>query len=211
MAVPGPIDPLQRQLAERRLIAALRRLHRREPLRSDLRVDAVIAEMRATPRQTGGHRGSAPLTLDDGQLQSVVDGLVASGALVRAGHRVRLSAHEPTLDAVMRERVERLLAGLREAGNAPPRIEGSASRLGIPPTVLSQLRGAGELVEIAPGIDYPRDVWVTLRARVDAIAEREALSARRVRERLRTSRRHAEAILDYWRAERRRLKSKRRG
>ncbi|HYM52948.1 MAG TPA: hypothetical protein VEW45_05615 [Candidatus Dormibacteraeota bacterium] len=210
MAEPGPIDPFQRRLAEGRLLAALRRLHRREPLRSDMRVDAVIAELRNAPRQPAGHRGSAPVTLDDTELRSVVDDLVASGALVRAGHRVRLPEHEPTLDPEMRVRVERLLAGLREAGAAPPRIEGSASRLGIPPTVLSQLRSAGELVAIAPGIDYPHDVWVGLRARVEAIAERGPLTVRRVREQLRTPRRHAEAILDFWRAERRR-RSPRRG
>jgi hypothetical protein len=211
MADPRPIDPIQRGLAERRLLAALRRLHRREPLRSDVRVDAVIAELRQAPRQSAGHRGSAPVTLDDTELRSVVDELVASGVLVRAGHRVRLAGHEPTLDDEMRDRVERLLAGLREAGAAPPRIDGIAARLGIPASVLAQLRAAGELVALSPGIDYPRDVWEALRGRVDAIAAHGPLTMGPVRDRLRTSRRHAEAILAYWRAERRRLRSKRRG
>lgn len=211
MSDPGPIDPIQHRLAERRLLAALRRLHRREPLRSDIRVDAVIAELRDAPRQSAGHRGSAAITLDDAALRRVVDDLVDRGELIRAGHRVRLAQHAPTLDPAMRDRVDRLLAGMREAGIATPRIDGSASRLGIPPVVLAQLRAAGELVEIAPGIDYPHDVWVALRARVDAISEHGPLTIRRVRDQLRATRRHAEAILDYWRAERRRLKSRRRG
>lgn len=214
---PGPMDPAQRRLAERRLIAALRRLHRREPLRADVRVDTVVAETRAAePRRASGHRGSLPLSLTDADLRAVVDGLVASGTMLRQGHRVRLADHAPVLDPIMRERVEQLLtvlreAGLREAGATPPRIEGSAARLGIPPSVLAQLRAAGELVAIAPGIDYPRDVWVALRARVDAIAERGPLTVRHVRDQLRATRRHAEAILAYWRAEGRRLRPTRRG
>jgi hypothetical protein len=208
---PGPLDPAQRRLAEGRLLAALRRLHRREPLRADARVDAVIAELRAAPRQPPGHRGSTPLVLDDAALRHVIDEMVASGALARTGHRVRLPDHAPTLDHEMRERVERLLAGMREAGAAPPGIDGSAARLGIPPSIVSQLRAAGELVAVAPGIDYPRDVWEGLRARIDAMAARGPLAVGPVRDQLRASRRHAEAILAYWRGERRRLRPKRRG
>jgi hypothetical protein len=206
----GQLDPLQRKLAEGRLLAALRRLHRREPLRADARVDAVIAELRAAPRQPPGHRGSTPLLLDDAALRAVVDEMVASGALARTGHRIRLPEHAPTLDPEMRARVERLLEGMRGAGAAPPRIDGSAARLGIPPSVLAQLRAAGELVAIAPGIDVPRDVWESLRARLDAMAARGPLGVGPVRDQLRTSRRHAEAILAYWRGERRRLRPKRR-
>lgn len=208
---PAPIDPAQRRLAEGRLLAALRRLHRREPLRADARVDAVIAELRAAPRQPPGHRGSTPLLLDDAALRSVIDEMVASGALARTGHRIRLPDHAPELDPEMRTRVERLLAGMREAGAAPPRIDGTAARLGIPPSVLAQLRAAGELVAVAPGIDYPRDVWEALRARIDAMAARGPLAVGPVRDRLRASRRHAEAILAYWRGERRRLRPRRRG
>jgi hypothetical protein len=119
--------------------------------------------------------------------------------------------HAPTLDSEMRERVERLLAGMRAAGAAPPRIDGPAARLGIPPSVLSQLRAAGELVAVAPGIDFPRDVWEDLRGRLDAISTHGSVAVGPVRDRLRTSRRYAEAILAYWRAERRRLRPKRRG
>jgi hypothetical protein len=211
VADSGPLDPAQRRLAEGRLLAALRRIHRRAPLRADTRVDAVIAELRAAPRQPSGHRGSTPLLLDDAALRSVIDEMVSSGALARSGHRVRLPEHAPTLDPEMRERVERLMAGMREAGAAPPRIDGPAARLGIPLSVLAQLRAAGELVAIAPGIDVPRDVWAELRTRLDAISTHGSVAVGPVRDRLRTSRRHAEAILAYWRAERRRLKPKRRG
>jgi hypothetical protein len=211
MPDPVPIDPAQHRLAAGRLQAAIRRIHRREPLRADVRVDAVIAELRAAPRQPAGHRGSTPLALDDDALRAVIDDLVAAGTIIRSGHRVRLPEHAPSLGPEMRARVETLLAGLRAAGAAPPRIDGIAARLGIPLGVLAQLRTAGELVSVAPGIDYPRDVWEELRARIDALAGRGRLTVGPLRDHLHASRRHAEALLAHWRVERRRVRPRRRG
>lgn len=207
---PEPIDPRQRRIAERRVTHALQRIHRREPMDADVRVDTVVAAVRATPRPTAGHRGSTPLTLDDAGVRLVIDDMVRAGSVVRRGHRVRLPDHRPGLDPVMRERADRLLDGLREAGAEPPRVDGPAARLGIPPAVLAQLRRSGELVAVAPGIDYPGDVWASITGRVDRLTERGPLSVARLRDELRTSRRHAEAILTFRRAERRRLRPRRR-
>ena len=139
----------------------------------------------------------------DADLLAIVDALVASGKLLRRGHRVRLAEHEPIiLDSEMRARVDRLLAGLRDAGAEPPRVEGVAARLGIPPGVVAQLRVAGQLVTVGEGIDYPRDVLNGLLSRMAEIATRGPLTITRVRDVLRTSRRHAEALLAYRRARR---------
>jgi hypothetical protein len=110
------------------------------------------------------------------------------------------------MDPIMRGRVDRLLAGLAAAGNAPPPVSGIAARLGIPPTTIEQLRVAGELVSIAPGIDYPRATWEQLQERLAAMAARGPLSVSRVRNELRATRRHAEAILRRRRDERRRTR-----
>jgi hypothetical protein len=209
MAEPRPIDPGQRRLAERRLVHALQRFHRREPMQTDIRVDTLLASVRSAPRPAAGHRGAAQLTLDDDQLRAVVDELVASGTLMRQGHRVRLPAHGPSMDPEMRERVDRLLEGLREAGTEPPRVDGIAARLGITPTALAQLRTSGELVSVAPGIDYPRSVWDSMSERIDRMDRSGPLHVGYVRDQLRTSRRHAEAILAYRRAEKRRFRSRR--
>jgi hypothetical protein len=192
------MDPGQRRLAERRLVHALQRLHRREPMAADFRVDALVDAARAVPRAAAGHRGSVELTLTDAELRGVVDALVSAGRLERRGHRVRLRGQLPQLDAEMRARVDRLLDGLREAGNEPPRVDGIAARLGIPPPLLEQLRRSGELVSAAPGIDYPADVWAALLARLGEM--RGNVNVARVRDELRTSRRHAEAILAHRRA-----------
>lgn len=196
------MDPVQRRLAERRLLAALRRHQRRMPLRTDVRVDTLVAEMRAAePIRASGHRGRQPLVLTDGELRSVVDGMVAAGTLTRAGHRVQLPEAGPSLDPIMRERLERLLATLTEAGAMPPPVDGVAVRLGIPGALIDHLRAVGDLVRVAPRIDYPREAWDEIGGRLDRLAAGLPLSVRLVRDELGTTRRHAEAILRYRRSD----------
>ena len=195
----GPIDPNQRRLAERRLLTALRRHLKRAPLRADLRVDTLVSELRgAEPARPSGHRGRQPITLSDGELRALVDGLVAAGTLLRSGHRVRLPDAAPSLDPVMRERVDELLGTLAAAGPTPPAAEAVARRLGIPPALVEQLRSTGELVAVAPRIDYPRPAWLDISRRLDRLASHGAVSVRGVRDELATTRRHAEAILRHW-------------
>ena len=195
----GPIDPGQRRIAERRLLTALRRHQRRSPLRPDLRVDSLVAEARAEdPARPSRHRGRQTLTLTDGEWRAIVDGLVASGALLRSGHRVRLPASEPELEPIMGERVDRLMAELGSAGAVPPPVDGVAARLGIPAALVAQLRASGRLVEIGPRMDYPREAWAGISDRLDRLASEVPLSVQAVRDALGTSRRHAEAILRQW-------------
>jgi hypothetical protein len=195
----GPIDPAQRRLAERRLLAALRRHQKRSPLRRDLRVDTLIAELRAgEPDRATGHRGRQPLALTDVELRSVVDGMVAAGLLLRTGHRVQLPEAGASLDPIMRERLDQLLATLAAGGATPPPAEAVAIRLGIPPALVEQLRTAGDLISVAPRIDYPRDAWLGISRRLNQIAGDGAPSVREVRDELGTARRHAEAILRHW-------------
>jgi len=191
----GAIDPEQRRIAERLVLASLRRFHREQPLSVDLRMDALVARVRAAAsrRPPTRHRGSAPLELEDPELRRVIDDLVTDGRLTRNGRRIRLSDARPGLDPEMDEKVRTLLDGLRAARAEPPRVDGIAARLGIPPTVIDQLRTGGVLRQIAPGIDYPADVWSALRARVEEMSG--PMSVGRLRDELRTSRRHAEAIL----------------
>ena len=190
----GGIDPEQRRVAERLVLAALRKFHREQPLSVDLRVDSLVSRVRSAAgrKPPPRHRGSAPLTLDDAELRRVVEEMADDGRLARHGRRVGLPDSRPTMDPEMSERVERLMEGLRSTGAAPPRVDGLAARLGIPPSMLDQLRAAGMLRQIAPGIDYPADVWSSLAARVEEM--RGPMSVARLRDELRTSRRHAEAI-----------------
>lgn len=199
----GPIDLSRRRIAERRILAALRRYQRRSPLRPDTRVDTLIAEVRADAfGRPAGHRGTKPQTLTDRELWAVVDGMVASGELLRSGHRVQLPIGAgPTFDPIMRERVDLLLTTLTAAGAMPPPVAGVAARLGIPAALVDQLRAAGELVNIGPRIDLTRDSWATISARLDRLAAAGPLSIAAVRDDLDTARRIAEHILQHWNAE----------
>jgi hypothetical protein len=191
----GAIDPEQRRVAERLVLAALRKFHREQPLSVDLRVDSLVSRVRAAAgrKPPPRHRGSAALTLEDPELRRVIDEMADDGRLTRNGRRVGLPDVAPSLDPEMAQRVERLMEGLRSAGAEPPRVDGLAARLGIPPAVLDQLRAGGQLRNVGPGIDYPADVWSALQARIDGM--RGPMSVARLRDELRTSRRHAEAIL----------------
>jgi Elongation factor SelB, winged helix len=191
----GAIEPEQRRVAERLVLAALRKFHREQPLSVDLRIDALVSRVRAAAgrKPPPRHRGATPLTLEDADLRRVIDEMADDGRLARNGRRIGLPDVRPSLDAEMSERVDRLLAGLRASGAAPPRVDGIAARLGIPPAVLDQLRAGGVLRQVAPGIDYPADVWSALQARIEGMGG--SLSIARVRDELHTSRRHAEAII----------------
>jgi hypothetical protein len=194
-----PIDPGQRLLAERRLLAALRSHQRRSPLRADVRVDTLVGELRdGESGRATGHRGRQPLTLTDGGLRSVVDGMVAAGTLLRSGHRVRLPDAGRSLDPIMRERLDQLLTTLSAGGATPPSADSVGAQLGIPPALIDQLRAAGELISPAPRIDYPRESWLEISHKLDLLADGSAPSVRRVRDELGTARRHAEAILRHW-------------
>ena len=170
-ALAEPIDPGQRRLAERRLLAALRRHQKRSPLRPDLRVDALIKELRSgEPARTRSHRGQQPLTLTDSELREVVDGMVQSV----------------------------LVATLTAAGAKPPPADQLASRLGIPAALLDQLRASGDLISIGPRIDVTRESWATIEARLDRLAASQPISVAAVRDDLGTARRFAECILRRW-------------
>lgn len=191
----GAIDREQRRVAERLVLAALRRFHREQPLSVDLRVDALVRRVRSAAgrKPPPRHRGATPLLLEDADLRRVIDEMADGGRLTRHGRRVGLRMASPGLDPEMAQRVERLLDGLRSAGASPPRVEALAGRLGIPATVVHQLRAGGQLRHVAPGIDYPADVWSAIQARLAETAG--TLNVARLRDELRTTRRHAEAIM----------------
>jgi hypothetical protein len=98
----------------------------------------------------------------------------------------------------MRERVDQLLATLASGGATPPSAAAVATRLGIPPALVDQLRAAGDLISVAPRIDYPRDEWLEISRRLDLLATDGPPSVRLVRDDLDTARRFAEAILQHW-------------
>jgi hypothetical protein len=180
----------QRRLAERRLLQALQRFHRHEPMVPDMRADALIAALRDATGRPVSHRGATPLTLSEAELRGVLDELVARGEVHREGRRVRLPGHGARLEGEARRLADALLGELAAAGHSPPRAEPIARRLGAPDWVLDALRRSGERVAVAPGIEYPRDLLDALLARLGG----RDLSVAELRDELGTSRRYAAAL-----------------
>ena len=135
------------------------------------------------------------MILTDADVRRVVDEMVATGALLRRGHRVRLPDSDAGLDPIMRGRVDKLMATLRSGGASPPPVEGVAARLGIPAALIDQLRDSGGLVVVGPRIDYPRETWDEIARQLDRLATARTLSVGLVRDEFGTTRRRAEAIL----------------
>lgn len=182
--------------AERRLLMALARLHRREPLAPDVRVDALVAELRAAERgRPASHRGGASLPMNDADLRAIVDRLVERGEVVRRGHRVRLPSHLAVLPDAWRERADALVEVLRRESPTPPRADAVARRLGLPEAAVDHLRATGELVSPAPGIDYPADVYADLLGVARRLADEGALSVTALREAIGGTRRYASALI----------------
>jgi selenocysteine-specific elongation factor len=184
---------VERQIAERRLLTALRRFHRRDPLADGIRTDALVGQLREPSLRPASHRGAAPLRLSDAELRHLIDDLVRRGVVERQGHRLRLPGHRPEPADAALEAGGALLDELRSAGASPPRADSVARRLGIAPWIVDALRRSGELVELGPGIDYPRDVLDALIARLRAAGCETVAQAR---DELGTSRRYAAALME---------------
>lgn len=185
-----------RAIAERRLLSAVARLHRRDPLAADVRVDTLVAAVRESAGgRPAGHRGAGAVPLSDQELRAIVDGLVARGTLHRSGHRVRLPEHVAVLPEAWRERAAALLAVLRAESPTPPRAAAVARRLGLPDAALDHLRRSGELVSFAPGVDYPADVATELMVVARRLADEGTLSVRTLRTATGGTRRTASAII----------------
>lgn len=182
--------------AERRLLSALARMHRREPLAPDVRVDALVAELRASERgRPASHRGGGSLPMTDSDLRVIVDRLVERGEVVRRGHRVRLPSHLAVLPDGWRQRADALVDVLRQESPTPPRAEAVARRLGLPEPALEHLRATGELVSVAPGIDYPSDVYAGLLGVARGLADDGTLTVAALRAAIGGTRRYASAII----------------
>ena len=183
--------------AERRLMVALRRLHAAQPLQPDHRIDAVRRAVQAAPTaRSRRHRGGSVRAIDDPTFDAALDALVAAGRVERNGRRIQLTGNRPVLGDQMRARANALLDALRAAGVTPPRAETVARNLGVPVAVVEGMRAAGELVSIAPGIDYPADVLADLVEHLAGAVTGEPSRAAIIDE-LGVSRRYADALLSH--------------
>ena len=142
-------------------------------------------------------------TADAATLKAVLDGLLGSGALVRAGAEIGLAGRQPKTDPVQAELRSRIEAAFRNARFAAPLEDEIRTRLGLNPSVfnpvLNALLRSGDLVRLAPKVIYHRDTVESARAAVAGLIDRHgAVTIAELRDRLGLSRKYAQAILEYF-------------
>jgi selenocysteine-specific elongation factor len=128
----------------------------------------------------------------------VVGRLLVEGAVREAGPLLALPDHAVSLTPEMQARMDRLVSELRAGGASPPGRGELESRYGLSNEATQVLIERGDLVEVAPDLIYPRDVFDRLVDDiVGAIRERGSISVAGVRDLTGTSRRYSLPILAY--------------
>ncbi len=187
---PTRVWRFHRQVCEQlqtRIETALRRLHERNPLRSNferLRLSAAVPYL------------EAPI------LDAVLDDLRRAGRVQVAGDRVSLVGCAPSLSHNERRLLDELIEAYRQAGIQSPTVEQCQQRASKSarsvPHLLALAAANGDLVEIAAGYYLHRDVDHELRQRLRAyLADARGATLGELREALGTTRKYAVPYCEY--------------
>jgi len=127
--------------------------------------------------------------------ESVVDGLVERGDLVRDGGRLRLRG-QPTrsLDPATAEAMDRLVAALDRAD--PPPLSEAAREAGCPPDAIRLVEAEGRIVRLDDDLAYAATAFDALRDRALGLAVTGPVSPAAFRDASGTSRKYVMAVLE---------------
>ena len=159
---------------------------------------ALMAAAGGDPRPRTAAALAHSAGLDAGGAAAVLEALAAEGHLERrGGGYVRAGIQAPP-DPLEQE----LLQALEADGVQPGAIVALAARAGVAPAearaALDRLVARGEVVRVKPGIYYHPDAVEQARVEVVALCEREgSVTIARLRDRLATGRKHAQALLEH--------------
>ncbi len=158
-----------------RMKAALADYHRQFPLR------------RGMPREELRSR----LRLDSRAFDQAAALWSRRGEIREAAGTTSLVEHEARPDSKQKKRTEELLAALREKPFTPPILEGEDD-------LLAYLEDRGDIVRVDERVVFAAEAYREMVERVVAhLKERETITLAQVRDLLGTSRRYAQALLEY--------------
>jgi selenocysteine-specific elongation factor len=158
-----------------RMKAALADYHRQFPLR------------RGMPREELRSR----LRLDSRAFDQAAALWSRRSDVKEAAGTISLLEHEPRPDAEQDKRAQELLAALRAQPFSPPTLGGEAD-------LLAYLEDCGDIVRVDEGLVFAAEAYREMVERVVAhLKERETVTLAQVRDLLGTSRRYAQALLEY--------------
>lgn len=163
-----------------RLIETVTTFHRTQPLRKGMPKELLKSRV-----NLGG-----PARLFD----EVIATLVATDELVDDGHTIRLPEFVIVLDAPRRALADRFLATLAAHPYAPP----SPTEFGLDNDTLGALVDLGEVTKVADGMVFaPTAITEIERTVLSLIDQEGSLTLARFRDHVLTSRKYAQAILEY--------------
>ncbi len=181
----GPLSPttplVRREGAERlsaRLLELLEDYHARFPLR------------RGLPREMARSR----LSLTQRAFDRLIHRLANTGQLVEEDEILRLPKHRIRLDAEQESRARAYEAALRREPFTPP----APADYGLDSELVQALADLGRVVRITEDVVFAPEAWETIQQRVLALIDAHgSVTLAQVRDELSTSRKYAQAILEY--------------
>ncbi|MCX7624050.1 MAG: selenocysteine-specific translation elongation factor [Thermomicrobium sp.] len=172
---------VRRDVVERlqaQLLRALAEYHARFPLR------------RGLPREMARSR----LGLTQRPFDLLVRRLASEGVLVEDGEVLRTPEHRIRLSPEQEERARAYEAALRREPFAPP----APADFGLDPELVQALADLGRVVRITDEVVFAPDAWQEIRERVLALIDANgSVTLAQVRDALGTSRKYAQALLEY--------------
>jgi len=180
---------------ERRVEAALTRLHAARPRQSTIPRGHLAAELADLAQ-----RGGEPL------IATLLERLRDRGRILIEGDppaRVARIDHQPRLSQSERKLKSELLQAITSAGLEPPDLKSLTTRLGIKKPslaveLLTLLVEEERIVEVAPGLWYDAQIEAEIRRRVTArLKQVETMSMAELRDLLGTTRRYALPLGEY--------------
>lgn len=173
IALKGTIETLQQQT-----LALVAEFHRRYPLR------------RGIPREIVRTR----LGLSQRSFDSLLARLVSAGALKEDSEVLRLPDHTIRLSPEQEERARKYEAALRRAPFSPP----APSEYGLDPELVQALDDLQRVVRISDDVVFAPEAWEAARDQVLALIDHSgSVTLAQVRDQLGTSRKYAQALLEY--------------
>ena len=168
--------------------SALEDFHRDHPLLPG----ADIAGARAAAAGALERRGRG---VDPGLVDAVLDALVRGGLLVREGSEIRLASHRVALED-RSEELDRIVRAVAAGEPSPPTLSELAAA-GFPREIVEAAARAGRLIRVSPDLVLTPEF--VRRAR-DAVGDAgpEGITVSALRERLGTSRKYAEPLLEWF-------------
>jgi selenocysteine-specific elongation factor len=126
---------------------------------------------------------------------AILETLIATGRLRRAGDIVAVAGHRPAApDPARAAAMERLVAALDVA--APPSLRDAAVATSCPPDAVRELERDGRIVVVDDDLAWARPTWERLRDLAVGLARSGPLTPAALRDASGTSRKYVMALLE---------------